>query len=125
MDLVRELLSGFVESGTEPAAVVVESAYRAQREQDEWVAKLRARGVKAAHPDDGWVNKKENKLCFCYPQFNDGAGVGDLVALGYPWMHKSGSRIVRLTAREEDRVVGPWWYFEEVERGVFGIEVQP
>lgn len=118
MGVAQELLSWFRESGTTPASIVVDSAYQIEKEQDEWVAALRARGIKAAHPDDGWVKKDENKLFFCYPQFNDLAGVGDLVALGYPWLKKSGSRIVRLTRREDDRILGPWWHFEEIERGV-------
>jgi hypothetical protein len=31
-----------------------------ERDQEAWVAALRAAGVKAAHPDDGWVNRKDN-----------------------------------------------------------------
>lgn len=49
---------------------------------------LRRNGVKAAHPDDGWVNRERNGVRFCYPQFNDGAGVGDTVALGWPDRHR-------------------------------------
>lgn len=48
----------------------------------EWIADLRRDGIKAAHPDDGWVNRQENRLQFAYPQFNDGAAPGDRVALG-------------------------------------------
>lgn len=48
-----------------------------------WVKNLRASGFKAAHPNDGWVDRKKNELKFAYPHFNDGAAVGDLVMLGY------------------------------------------
>lgn len=57
-----------------------------EREWDQWawVADLRSRGVKAAHPDDGWVDRKKNRVVLCYPQFNLGLEVGDLIALGWP-----------------------------------------
>ena len=58
-----------------------------------WITELRAVGIKAAHPDDGWVNRKINHIYFCYPHFNDGAKKGDLVALGW---HFEKHRIVRL-----------------------------
>ena len=67
-----------------------------------WIKGLREKGVKAAHPDDGWVNRKENTIKFVYPQFFDNPQVGYLVALGWPWEK---TRIVRLT--------------EEVETGVY------
>lgn len=56
-----------------------------QSEQDAWIAKLRAEGVKASHPDDGWVNREENIAQLVYPHFNDGVEVGDKIALGQPW----------------------------------------
>jgi hypothetical protein len=58
-----------------------------------WIADLRQRGVKAAHPDDGWVDRTHSTLFLCYPQFNDGVGVGDIVALGTPGR----TRYVKLT----------------------------
>lgn len=63
----------------------------------EWVAKMRSEGIKAAHPDDGWVNRKEHKFTFCYPQFNDGIEVGCKVALGDQYKH----RVVLVTGKEE------------------------
>lgn len=93
------------------------------RESDEaaearWIADLRARGVKAAHPNDGWVHRDENKIHLCYPQFNDGVAVGDLMALGWPrWPEKT--RIVRIVGTSNNSFAPPWenpWYlhFEDV-----------
>lgn len=61
--------------------------------EQKWIAELRANGIKAAHPDDGWVDRKENSVLFAYPQFNDGVKAGDLVALGW---HFNKTRIVRI-----------------------------
>lgn len=78
-----------------------------------WLAGLREQGVKAAHPDDGWVNREANKVHLCYPQFNDGLVVGELLALGWPDRH----RIVRVIGTSNNRFgiePGPWWFhFEE------------
>lgn len=84
--------------------------------QEAWIAELRAQGVKAAHPDDGWVDRKNNTLQFVYPQFNDGAEAGDLVALGWPPKSRSSRthRIVRL--KELKRTTfSEYWAFEPVE----------
>jgi hypothetical protein len=98
-----------------------------QAEERQWIADLRARGIKAAHPDDGWVERTLNRVHLCYPQFNDGLAVGDLLALGSPWGE---TRIVRVTRGEDIRLApaaikemvghsGPWyWRFEEAPSGV-------
>jgi len=59
----------------------------------QWVAALRAAGVKAAHPDDGWVDREHSEVQFVYPQFNDGVTEGDVIALGW----HDGHRLVRIT----------------------------
>src|SRR4051812_15076789 len=59
-----------------------------------WVESLRYQGIKAAHPDDGWVNRRESKVHLAYPDFDDGLDRGDLLALGWPWTN---TRIVRVT----------------------------
>jgi hypothetical protein len=100
MGLEQDLMSGV--SGA-PGAVAMYASIAAsmEREQGAWIADLRAAGVKAAHPDDGWVNRKCNTVRFVYPQFNDGAKAGDLVALGWPaWLGKTQHRIVRLIGRD-------------------------
>jgi len=64
-----------------------------EEDKRKWVAALREQGVKAAHPDDGWVNREKNNVFFCYPQFNDYPKVGDTIALG--WADKW--RLVKVT----------------------------
>lgn len=73
-----------------------------QRKQDEtaWISALRTAGVKAAHPDDGWVDRKANVVQLQYPRFNDGVAVGDMVALG----DQERYRLVRVA-----NVDRPWW----------------
>lgn len=55
-----------------------------ERKENElkWIEELRLQGVKAAHPDDGWVERDINQVTLCYPEFNDGVSVGDIIALG-------------------------------------------
>lgn len=112
------LSDGTVVSGNADAvdlAVSIDQDLRA-RECD-WIDSLREQGVKAAHPDDGWVDRDENKVHLAYPQFNDGLTVGDLLALG--WDDKW--RLVRVTETSELQGLGGWlppslrdrgpWYF--------------
>lgn len=49
----------------------------------QWVENLREQGIKAAHPDDGWVDREKDIVYLRYPQFNDGVEVGDTIALGW------------------------------------------
>jgi hypothetical protein len=53
------------------------------QEQKNWIENLRKKGYKAAHPNDGWVDRDENIITFMYPQFFDNAKVGDYVMLGW------------------------------------------
>jgi hypothetical protein len=85
----------------------------------EWITGLRIFGVKAARPDDGWVDRLANRLKMEYPDFDDGLQVGDLLALGCPW---GVTRIVRVTRIEPDlnpfalpsEPLPPFIYFESV-----------
>jgi len=52
------------------------------KRQKTWIELLRQIGVTAAHPDDGWVDRHNNEVILCYPRFNDGLKVGDVLALG-------------------------------------------
>lgn len=88
-----------------------------QAEQQAWVEMLRACGVKAAHPDDGWVNRVDNILQPCYPQFDDGVEVGDTIALGWPqWGDKTPRhRLVRVVEITRGRLFGTLlWKFEPI-----------
>ena len=84
-----------------------------ERKEKEWITALRAQGVKAAHPNDGWVDREKNELYFCYPQFNDGAKEGDKVALGWPFDPPGKTKFVRLTGHRRgffrDMI---YWQFE-------------
>lgn len=85
--------------------------HQGQVEQDNWIAALRAQGVKAAHPDDGWVDRKKNEVHPAYPQFSDGVAAGDIVALGWPNCH----RLVRVVGVGAPMMRGGVWFFEPIE----------
>ena len=82
----------------------------------QWIRFLRQIGVKAAHPDDGWVNRDNNSVFFCYPQFNDKPKAGDLICLGSHY--EKDNRIVRVTDRKKSIISrSVTYYFEELARG--------
>ena len=78
-------------------AQFVATSERLEDEERLWIAQLRSIGIKAAHPDDGWVKRDRSKyhdfVQFCYPQFDDGVQVGDRIALG--WHDRYRVRIVQ------------------------------
>lgn len=95
--LAQDLMRGV--SGQNEAVTMMQGiASTMEQQQAAWIAELRAAGVKAAHPDDGWVDRELDTVYFCYPQFDDGVSVGDLIALGWPqWSRKKKQhRIVRV-----------------------------
>jgi hypothetical protein len=77
---------------------------KAQKEQDRWISNLRAAGIKAAHPDDGWVDRENNTVHFSYPQFDDGCAIGDRVALG--WADKY--RVVTIVGKDDGPFLFRW-----------------
>lgn len=112
MGLAQELNAG-IRGAPEHVALARSIAHRMEHEQDEWIASLRAAGVKAAHPDDYWTHNPPGVVDFTYPQFNDGADVGDCIALGWPaWCGRTSHRIVRLV----EKVSHSAWRFEIVHR---------
>ena len=124
-DGIRPLDLGRVTIGStcppEMAAFIRDTPRRMADEQAAWVADLRAAGVKAAHPDDGWVDRAANTVQLAYATFNDNLQVGDLLALGSPWDRRP-TRIVRVTRRQYDDeglfCVQPrtLWHFESDPR---------
>ncbi|TET74376.1 MAG: hypothetical protein E3J43_09945 [Candidatus Heimdallarchaeota archaeon] len=54
-----------------------------ENEKTAWIKELREQGFKAAHPNDGWVDRKNDSFQLGYPQFDDGIAVGDKVMLGF------------------------------------------
>ena len=111
MRLAKELMRG-VSGQAGFVALYANICTDMERDQEAWIAALRAAGVKAAHPDDGWVNRKDNYVQFVYPQFNDGAKAGDLVALGWPQWHSAKHRIVRLVEFRRSVFGSGSWKFE-------------
>lgn len=79
------------------------SCIESDKKEDEWIEQLREQGVKAAHPDDGWVDRRENSVFFSYPQFYDGVSVGDKIALGWP---TGKTRIVKVTGTKKGIISG-------------------
>jgi hypothetical protein len=53
-------------------------------DNEQWIKLLYKKGYKAAHPDDGWVNRKDNYVQLSHPHFVLHIEVGDLIALGTP-----------------------------------------
>lgn len=76
-----------------------------------WISQLRQAGYKAAHPNDGWVDRKRNTITFCYPQFNDGYKVDDLVMLG--WASEPHKNVpIKLTSHRQTIFGAEEWFFE-------------
>lgn len=78
----------------------------------QWIASLRASGVKAAHPRDGWVDEEARSVCFMNPYFDDGVHVGSLIVLGRPWERES--QTVRVTGRTISIFGQRRWIFDAV-----------
>ena len=55
MGLAQDLMRG-VRGQPGAMAMMRDIATTIEQQQAEWIAALRAAGVKAAHPDDGWVS---------------------------------------------------------------------
>lgn len=101
----------------DPAIVATWNAIRKQSEQEElaWVGNLRAQGFKAAHPNDGWVDREAKAIYFAYPQFNDGAGIGDMVMLGWHFTEPEELRPVRIVGIKHG-YLSNYWLFEDIEQ---------
>ena len=93
----------------------VDICIKAEQDEKDWVAALRVQGVKASHPNDGWVNREKNEVQFVYPQFNDGVCIGDIVALGWPSDSPENIRFVKLVAVQEGLLGNSYWKFKDVE----------
>lgn len=85
--MARYVSSDGLMSSSDPAAVELWESIGARMANDEatWTEILRVRGVKLAHPDDGWVKRDRNRFHLSwYPQFDDHPEIGDLIAFGKP-----------------------------------------
>ena len=87
---------------------------KAEQDKEAWNSSLRAVGVKAAHPNDGWIDREKNEIHFAYPHFNDGAGPGDIVAIGQPFDRPGETRFVCLIKQYDRTFEGfTWWKFKD------------
>lgn len=85
-----------------------------EEEEKEWIKNLREAGFKAAHPNDGWVDRDAKEICLVYPQFNDGIDIGDAIMLGWPFDKKS-CRPVKVIGKKPSFVGGfVYWQFEDL-----------
>lgn len=53
-----------------------------ERKRRDFIIQLKKQGIKALHPNDGWVDRENNIINFCYPDFIQELRVGDKIALG-------------------------------------------
>ena len=82
-----------------------------QKSKDKiWIEKLRENNVKAAHPDDGWVNRENNSVIFAYPRFNDDVKVNDIIALGW----EDGYRLVKVIDIKNEHFTDDRYYFVDI-----------
>jgi len=91
-------------------AAWIDSVNKAQTAESEWIKRLRTEGYKAAHPNDGWVNREENKIHLAYPQYNDGLQVGDKMMLGWP---NDNERPVKIIGTEKRLL--EYYLFEDLD----------
>lgn len=76
-------------TATEGNEKFVHSYNQICRDYDEaahvWIKQLRAQGFVAAHPNDGWVDRDNNRFTLVYPHFQDREVLqtGDTVMLGW------------------------------------------
>ena len=89
-------------AGDDFVALYNKTSQQFASKEREWIHELREQGVKASHPDDGWVNREENYVQFSYPQFYENPKVGDKIALG---RHEK-YRIVKITKIEGAKFMG-------------------
>lgn len=82
--------------GGDFVASLVKICRDAASHEKRWIAAMRSAGLKAAHPDDGWVDRERNEVGFCYPSFYDNPRVGDEIALAYHFDRNP--RFVRIVA---------------------------
>lgn len=74
--------------------------------------KLRSMGVKAWHPDDGWVDRQKNSVKFAYPEYEMHIEPGDIICLGWTWKY----RLVVVTKVVPSNVFFSEYYFRDMVR---------
>lgn len=86
--------------------------HNADAKRAAWIAMLRRSGVRAAHPDDDFVDPAARSFHPQQWEFNDGARIGDVIALGNQNIY----RLVRITWQRESLLSADisFWGFEEL-----------
>ena len=76
----------------------------------QWINKLISRGIAAAHPENGWVDRKKNKITLQYPYFiSKPLVVGSYMAIG----DADNYRIVRIIGYEKNMFSMEYYYFRD------------
>lgn len=108
-------------AGQEFMDLYLEICRKKDRSEREWISQLKGIGIKATHPDDGWVNREQNYVKFCYPYFKYAdLAVGDLAVLG----NFEQFRLVRITKIKDSIFLKnslKYYYFEELEIGACSV----
>lgn len=76
------MFSNGSKAGDDFMALYAKASEDFEKNEKAWIQMLREKGIVASHPDDGWVDRKENTAQMVYPHFNDGIEIGSLIALG-------------------------------------------
>ena len=84
-----------------------------KEEMGKYIAELREKGIKALHPNDGWVNREENYFQLVYPDFNDGVNVGDKVMLSFG--KGNCERLVIVKDIKTNIFDRKYYYFEDIK----------
>lgn len=86
----------------------------AEARKEAWIQELRAQGFKAAHPNDGWVDRVNNEVFFAYPHFRDELNLYDKVMLGWDFEKKT-QRPVRIVSKRVSLSGQTWWKFKDIK----------
>lgn len=115
-DQMKNNITGRTPALTASAHRIVDNM---QSEEEQWVAGLRKRGFKAAHPNDGWVDRVNKELNLCYPQFDDGVEPGSMVMLGWPRDEKTKDNVPVIITEVKKHMLGDDTYkYEHITAGV-------
>lgn len=73
------------EAGAAFAQLWMDSINHFEKRKRNMVAQLKQMGIKACHPNDGWVKRTNYgdpyQVYFCYPDFQDKIEINDIIAL--------------------------------------------
>lgn len=95
--------------------------------KSEFVNEMRMLGVSIIHLDDGWVNRKDNTLVFCYPTVIATPTINSLCCLGSPEKY----RIVRLLKFRKWMIPAPgapeysngtWSFAENIKEALWTLQ---